>query len=145
MPSLFLRFLSEEEDPFWGPVISSYSRKEAIDDCVLVDVSDMAKEAGFKWPVAVTREVWEECVAWSEADTKRQTVQDEKGRLWDVLWLAHLRIRLAKSPGTEAKFPLYVVPRGGKARTPKKVILKLVTGPGDDGEPVVTIMLPGQS
>jgi hypothetical protein len=39
-------------------VISSYSRRDALEDGVLVDVSEFAKEAGFKWPLAVTRGVW---------------------------------------------------------------------------------------
>ena len=41
------------EDVF-GPVISCYSRAQAIEDGVLVDVTNMAREAGFKWPVALT-------------------------------------------------------------------------------------------
>lgn len=41
-------------DPLWGEPIFSYSRKQAIADGVLVDVSEMAREAGFKYPVAVT-------------------------------------------------------------------------------------------
>ena len=35
-------------------VISSYTRAEAIEDGVLVDVSKVAREAGIKYPVAVT-------------------------------------------------------------------------------------------
>jgi hypothetical protein len=35
-------------------VISSYSRAQAIADGVLIDVSKMAKEAGFKWATVVT-------------------------------------------------------------------------------------------
>lgn len=45
-------------DDFFGGVIHSYSRAQAIEDGVLVDVSSMAKEAGFIWPVAVTAAVW---------------------------------------------------------------------------------------
>ena len=37
------------------PVISAYSRNQAIDDGFLVDVSDTAREAGFSIPVALTR------------------------------------------------------------------------------------------
>ena len=42
----------------FGPVISIYSRAQAIEDGILVDVSDTAREAGFTIPVAVTRTVW---------------------------------------------------------------------------------------
>lgn len=44
-----------------GPVIYSYTRAEAIADHVLIDVSETAWEAGFKWPVALTHAVWEDC------------------------------------------------------------------------------------
>ncbi len=43
--------------PF-GPAISAYSRAQAIEDGILVDVSDTAREAGFNIPVAITRTVW---------------------------------------------------------------------------------------
>ena len=43
-------------------IISLYTRSQAIEDGFLVDVSDMAREAGFKWPVVVTRRVWDEIV-----------------------------------------------------------------------------------
>ena len=44
-------------------VIYAYTRAQAIADGVLVDVSKLAREAGFKIPVAVTAGVWAECVA----------------------------------------------------------------------------------
>ena len=34
------------------------SRAQAIEDGVLVDVSDIAKEAGFRYPVALTSALW---------------------------------------------------------------------------------------
>ena len=34
-------------------VIFTYTRKQAIEDGVLIDVSEMAMEAGFRYPVAV--------------------------------------------------------------------------------------------
>ncbi len=35
-------------------VIYAYTRAQALDDGILVDATALAKEAGFKWPVAVT-------------------------------------------------------------------------------------------
>jgi hypothetical protein len=61
-----------------------YSRAEAIADGVLVDVSEVANEAGLRFPVALTRAVWERCVAVPPG----VACQDEAGRLWDVLWSA---------------------------------------------------------
>lgn len=123
----------------FGEVISSYTRTQAIDDGMLVDVSHTAQEAGFSFPVALTRAAWSDCVEWSEADSKRQTHQDESGRLWDVLWMAS---RAARRGGQEIRFQLYRVPRGGRGMRPRLVTLKAICGPGDDGEPVITIMLP---
>ena len=35
-----------DEDPVFGDVIYSYTRKQAIEDGVLVDITEMAKEIG---------------------------------------------------------------------------------------------------
>ncbi len=120
--------------------ISTYTRAQALDDGVLVDVSAIAAEAGFKWPVAVTRAAWEHCVAWGEADSKRQVYQDEAGRLWDVAFMASQAARWGRE-----RFQLYRVPRGGRGVRPRLVTLQMHCGPGDEGEPVVTIMLQGEN
>jgi len=69
------------EHPFFGEVVSVYTRAQAIADGVLIDVSEMAGEAGFRWPVAITAAAWEDCVAWSDTDNDRQVYQDQSGRL----------------------------------------------------------------
>ena len=38
--------------------IYSYSRSQAIQDGILIDVTPMAKEVGFKWSVAITDTVF---------------------------------------------------------------------------------------
>lgn len=123
----------------FGEPISIYTRAQALDDGLLVNVSTMAREAGFKWAVALTRAVWEDCVSWSKEDSHRQIHQDEAGRLWDVLWMASRAARM----GTE-RFQLYRVPRGGRGVRPRLVTLQAHVGAGDEGEPVITIMLPGE-
>lgn len=134
--------VDETETSSFGPVIYGYSRAQAILDGVLVDVSTLAKEAGFSVPVALTSAAWSDCVQWSDRDSSRQTHQDEAGRLWDVLWMAHLAARRAQG-GTIA-FTLYRVPRGGQRRMPRKVTLHMHIGPGDVAEPVITVMMPGE-
>ena len=131
------------EDVF-GPVVSSYSRAQAIDDGVLIDVTSIAREAGFKWPVALTHTAWCDCVAWTERDNHSQVYQDESGRLWDVLFMAFYAIRTATTPGDRLRFSLYRVPKDGRSTEAQEVSLKLMVGPGDAGEPVVTIMLPNE-
>ena len=68
----------------FGEIIHSYSRAQAIEDGVLVDVTEMAREAGFKWPFAMTAEVY----ALINDIPKKYKHEDIKGRLWDVLMLA---------------------------------------------------------
>ena len=123
----------------FGSVISVYTRTQALADGVLVDVTDTAREAGFVFPVALTHAVWEDCVGWSAEDTKRKGgPQDEMGRLWDVLWMAKLA---ARKGGERILFQLYRVPREGRGVRAKLVTLAAHCGQGDDGEPVVTIMM----
>jgi len=127
----------------FGEVIHSYSRAQAIADGVLVDVSDTAKDVGFRFPVAMTRAAWADCVEWTIDDTARQTHQDEMGRLWDVVWMAS-RAAKRNTEASEIQFEVFRVPRGGNGVFAKEVKLKMAIGPGDEGEPVITIMQPNE-
>ena len=128
----------------FGEVIYSYTRAQAIDDGVLIDATEMAREAGFKWPVALTVAAWSDCVAWSDADNERQVYQDQSGRLWDVLFMASFAVRTASNANWQLQFDLQRIPRNGQSTTSQRLTLKLILGPGDGGEPVITIMLPGE-
>lgn len=122
-------------------VIDVYTRENAIDDGVLVDVSEMAKEAGFKIPVAMTSALWIDCVAWSDEDSKKQEIhQDQDGRLWDVLYMAAMA---AKAAGNSQCVPVrvYRVKRDTRSQGATMVTFKSHVGPGDQGEPVITLML----
>jgi len=132
------------EHPFFGEIISIYTRAQALADGVLIDAGPMAREAGFRWPVAITAGAWADCVSWSDADSERQTPQDQSGRLWDVLFMAAYAIRANPRGGAELLIELYRVPRDGNATQAELTTLKLVVGPGDEGEPVTTILLPNE-
>ena len=125
------------EDLF-GEVIYSYTRKQAIEDGVLIDVSEMAREAGIKYPVAVTSTVYYEYIV----PDKRLTDygQSVEGRLWDVLWM--FRINAQKNPSDIMIFSVLFVMLSGNTTQLVTVKLKAVCGPGDIGEPVITIMKP---
>ena len=118
-------------------VIYAYTRAQAIADGVLVDVSKLAREAGFKLPVAVTCGVWAECVAVPEG----VLCQDETGRLWDVLMMLRHAIATSKHGGDRVDFAVRVR-NDNEERTPPLIQLYALCGPGDDAEPVVTVMLP---
>lgn len=127
----------------YGDPIYTYTRAQAIEDGHLVDVTEKAKEAGFRVPAALTRAAWADCVEWDERDSRRQTHQDKAGRLWDVLWMALVAAK--RAPGRQSlAFQLYRVPRGGRSMRPRLTRLVCHIGSGDDGEPVVTIMMPGE-
>ncbi len=118
-------------------VIHVYSRAQALADGVLVDVSPLAREAGFKVPVAMTAAAWADCVAWPAGVAG----QDETGRLWDVLYLAGWKGR----GHPERNVVVFGVLRVAPGETaPTYVALKLHIGPGDQGEPVATILLLGE-
>lgn len=129
----------EENDLFDGHIIASYTRQDAIDDGVLVDVSIVAKEAGFKWPVAVTRAVWSDCVEVSPEDSG---FQDQEGRLWDILSVLRMAARSAN--GDSINFKVLVASNklpGGKKTFD---LWSKVTGEGEGGAPVLTIMQQGE-
>jgi len=67
------------------------TRAQAIADGVLIDVSARAREAGLKYPVAMTAAVWDKYVKLTPA--AERACNDEQGRLWDILceWLGSLR------------------------------------------------------
>jgi hypothetical protein len=119
-----------------GDLIHRYTRADALRDGVLIDVSETAREAGICYPVALTAAVWERCVAVPPGVTG----QDEAGRLWDVVWLLAWAIR--RSAGSaEVRFGVHVR-NDTREGTPPLVQFKAVCGPGDQGEPVITVMLP---
>ena len=133
--------LPEPEDSFFGPVIYAYTRAQALADGVLVDVTETAREVGFKLPVAIT-EALRNRLTPTKADAA--IGQDYDGRLWDVLWIAALRIKLA-DPGTDTvTFTVAlqeVEPKNGQPHG-VDIRLRAVCGPGDEGEPVFTIGFP---
>ena len=126
----------------FDPVISTYTRAQAIADGFLVDVSETAREAGFNIPVAVTRGVWERLIALPEG---YQGFQDERGRLWDVLWIArHYALRASGSD----RVTMFVLVRDIRKdlrdsnRPPRKHFPIVAIGSGDEGQSVITIMWP---
>ena len=135
----------------FGEPIHTYTRAQAIEDGQLIDVSTVAREAGIVWPVAMTSAAWADCVAWTDETEARKgyTGQSESGRLWDVVWMLSLAVRGALRRGLDAsQQPLYYsllrTPAAGRGVMPRKATLKFMVGPGDQGEPCITVMLPGE-
>lgn len=120
------------------PVIHRYTREQAIEDGVLVDLSTWARETGFMIPVACTCAVWNQYVV-PPAGTE-ELGQSERGRCHDLLWCLYLAIR--RNEGGDRL--LYEVIFLNSKRKQETVKLKAICGPGDDGEPVLTVLRPDE-
>ena len=116
-------------------LIHSYTREQAIDDGVLVDLTHLARQAGITCPVAITARGYGETIALPE---RCPAGQDVTGRSWDVVWMLSRAMRQAGGSDTLS----YVV---SVQNNPRRLYrLKAVIGPGDRGERVITIMVPDE-
>ena len=100
-------------------IISRYTRANAISDGVLVDINTNFTELCkmYKFPVG----------------------NDIKGVIWDVLWMSQKGI-VRRIDDTQHIFRVIITGTG----TNKYHDMKIVCHGGDEGEPVLTIMLPGE-
>lgn len=132
--------MSEHDEPaeerlLFGELIFAYPRSEALADGVLVDVSAMAREAGIKFPVAVTQALWQERIL---ADERLEELgQDTEGRLWDTVWM--LRLAIARCEASTVEFEVHYLNRDGVLEGQRS---RAVCGPDDDGSPCITLLLP---
>jgi len=118
-------------------VVFSYSRADALADGVLVDVSELAREAGFKLPVAVSDSLYHGYL--TPPPELAKAGLSLEGRLWETLSV--LRYAIKASPATDRLFFTVLFAQVPDAE-PEPVDLLAICGPGDSGEPVITIMLP---
>lgn len=135
-------------------LLSVYSRAEAIEDGILVDCTqdpfdDLNRNAGVKFDVALTRAAFERYVEVPEQFTG---LQDIKGRYWDLIFMFALAAQ-REPRGSELLFEFICLPNGcgrcaneRRGPSPEQLLvqLKAVSGPGDHGEPCLTLMLPDE-
>jgi len=131
------RYSVHEDDD----LIYAYTRSQALDDCVLVDVTQMASEAGFRYPTAITADLHARI---TPNEREKALGQSYEGRLWDVVFLASFAARQA---GTQDRCSLDVNLFEAEEAPPHRIhrrtlSLWMVVGPGDQGEPVITIGFP---
>ena len=121
-------------------VIYAYTRAQALEDGVLVDVSAMAGEAGFRFPTVITADLH---AALTPNRRERSLGQSYEGRLWDVLFLASMAARRTIWDSQAAFSVSLAVCPGERGRLRRRTLhLWIVIGPGDIGEPVITIGFP---
>ena len=120
-------------------LIYSYTRKQAIADGVQVEVSETAREAGIRFPVFLTRTVFDAYVT----VPPKVTCQDEAGRLWDIVWMLRCAIQRSGAAGERIPVSLYV---RNDNRRPR--LVKLIATCGaldiDDPQPAITLMMPDE-
>jgi hypothetical protein len=127
------------ETDFFGPVIYTYTRKQALADGVQMQVPPpVAEEAGFRFPIFLTDTVHAKCVKVPDGLTD----QDEDGRLWDILTMLHHAIRNNPAGAERIPFSLYV--RNDEGETPSLIRLHAACGAMDldDPRPAITVMFP---
>ncbi|MFD1675633.1 DUF6573 family protein [Alicyclobacillus fodiniaquatilis] len=122
----------------FGEVISTYTRADAIADGVLVDVTETAKAAGVKIPVAVTQKLWAEFITPDPRFVKSHG-QSIEGRLWDVLSLFAIYAR--RVSGTSFTYTVQFVMKESQKRN---VQIQALIHEGDHCQPVITLSLPGE-
>ena len=92
-----------DSNPF-GDVVYACTRAQAVADGVQVEVSKVALEAGIRFPVFLTRTVYDAYVT-VPPDVSGQ---DEQGRLWDVVWMTRFAILRARPGADRIPVALYV-------------------------------------
>jgi len=113
-------------------IISVYTREDAQNDGVLVDLmqgdlGDVCRQH-YKYPIACTASVWNII---SAAVNNPKHCNDYAGVLHDIL-----------SPqGDDTRLFTVIITGVGRRKYHR---FKIVCGPGDLGEPVLTIMLPDE-
>jgi hypothetical protein len=125
-------------------IVHAYTRRQALADGVLVDVTQQASPAemlgGFVVPVAITAALWSAIEA---IPPRLAGIADVRGRLHDVLWMAALEARRRRhgprDGGAGATFTIHLPTAASRQRRRQ---LRVEVGPDDDGMPCVTIGFP---
>jgi len=120
--------------------ICRYTREQAIDDGVLVDLStqmpDLVKRAGFQYDVAITSAAFSEIGGWWDYGKLRD-------RIWELFELIRALASLTHpdDPNGDRMFFKFTVRHDGETSV---VPLWVSCSGGDFGEPVLTIMMQGE-
>ncbi len=117
--------------------ICTYTRKDALEAGLLIDVSQIAIQAGYAWPVAITAEVWQDYI--QLPGQGRPTHQGETERVNELLYLLMHEIQNGDQDRAEISFAFLLLSNPSSL---KPVTLKAVVTPDDDGNPCITILKP---
>ncbi len=120
----------------FGEPIHVYTRAQAIADGVLVDLNAAAPDVcrqHYKYPMACTPAVW------AMIERAVENGADIPGTVHDLLWMSRVYIS-RRFDDSAILFECALMNEGdAKVHT-----FKMICGPGDEGEPVITLMLPDE-
>jgi hypothetical protein len=124
--------------------MSMSSREQRLRDGRLVDISRIACEAGFRAPVAISKEALNSCLLdLPEATSGNSSSCTAAWRLWSVLWAAAAEA-MHRHEDREILFSACLDRADPSTQIPVEVHLKLVIDWGTNDRPVATIVLPDQ-
>lgn len=112
-----------------------FSRQNAIKDGLLIDVSPLAKEVGIRIPVAITKSLFDKHINPSAVYQD----QEVNSRLWDVISMLRFAANLVTNTD-HVNFETVFLDNDFI----NVVKMKAIIHQGDNGESVVTIMLPDE-
>jgi hypothetical protein len=124
-------------DEVYGDIISEYTRAQAIEDGVLIDLNQWIPviESGYKYPVACTAGVFSII---RKAVENKYHCNDYNGVIWDILHMS--RMYQTKKWTTGALFQVKI--KGAEHK--QLFTFKIECSGGDNAEPVLTVMLPDE-
>lgn len=140
------QILTADED-FWGHPISVYTRRQAIEDGVLVDLSAWASSGpegmigGFLMSVAVTQSLWavidiDQRNGHEEPRWKllaRQRGESTRGRAHDVLWMLRVAVE-GKGQTDQLRYSVLMTGEGKSGRlVRRRLTLDARIGAGQPG------------
>ena len=116
--------------------IHTYSRAQAIEDGVLIDVTKQAKDIGIRFPTALTAGVWAEAVA---APIGSELANDiwEISRVNELLEMAMMELETLSTKCVRFVYHVAIT-----LDDSKRIEFRATVSLGDDGRHVLTVMLP---
>ena len=122
----------------FGEVIYTYTRKQAIEDGYQVLLTgkhaELAREAGWKYPVYLTRSVW---------DLMEQSIASEQdGDMTGVLWNILVMARFGDDITKDTRLFKMMFSEGHGRKRLYEIYLQVGPTDIDDPAPAITIMLP---
>ena len=118
-------------------IIIDYSRAEAIEDGEQIEVSkQLLQEAGFKFPLFITRGVNEII-----QNALTNNVNDYNGIMWDIINMLRFAIKASKRPTRTVKFKTAIFWTDNRSKD-FEFIGEIGALDFDNHAPALTVMLP---